>query len=311
MKRLLAVAVILAVGMVGVVPMPAHAGASVGPLAIDWFAQVQRWLQQFNEFVWKIQGKAGELYQRLIGQISQWVQQTGVPGMVQQVQQVLGELGRLTGSFGWAYQSALADLQRLIGMGTDPRQVGSRAWFAATNPRTQAVVERAAESAVVTAAAVERAAQSAETSATVARQVNLQQDITLSAQQTYGIAGALRHGAINLPSTRAGIQVLIAGQAAELQAQADAMQALGTRINALATQEAASAQQLDALTQAIRQIADNQAAQAKREEEDRQAALGVIEGGVGTMIRSSFLFLGGGIATQRQDTTGLFTFRRR
>jgi hypothetical protein len=73
--------------------------------------------------------------------------------------------------------------------------------------------------------------------------------------------------ATNIPSTRAGVQALLAGQAAMLKSQAVVIQGIGQRMNAIATQNSVVSQQLHAANQNLKQIADGEQRRAEIEEQ--------------------------------------------
>jgi hypothetical protein len=235
----------------------------------QWFAQVSRAVQQLQQL--SSQAVAG-----LFEQVRGWLH-TGQMAQVTAFIEHLGQIARSLGDpFAWLYQQAVADLHRLIGGAVDQR--GSPAWHAANNPRSQQVVQAAVQQRVASAQSARATAQLSQVSRDMSNAVSVAADARQSAQAAYNAAQVLEHHGQAIASTRAGIQMLIAGQAAALRSHGDALQALANRLNTLIQQESISAQQVDELNKSIRDLADVQRQKLEQEEKDRQAAVQSVGG---------------------------------
>jgi len=124
-----------------------------------------------------------------------------------------------------------------------------------------------AESSVRQDAGVEATAEAAHAAASDPRL----DEVALAAHQA---GDAMVQGAPNLPSSRAGIEMLVAGMGAGMEQQADAAASLGDRLTALAQQTAAVSQQVGALGQTAAALTARDAA---RDRQDLDARLGLMD----------------------------------
>jgi hypothetical protein len=131
----------------------------------------------------------------------------------------------------------------------------------------------ATSSAVVAASSVrEDVGVQATTAAAQAAASDLRLDeVALAAHQA---GDAMLQGAPNLPSSRAGIEMLVAGMGAGMEQQADAAASLGDRLTALMQQTAAVSEQVGALGQTAAALT---ARDAERDRRDLDARLGLMD----------------------------------
>lgn len=294
--------VLILVVTILVVAAPAH--ASVLPAQADIFDQIWQWISQVSDYVWQIQSLYESLRDQLFAKIIPILESGGAKALLEQVRNVLAQLGQLGSPFGWAYENALRNLEALLGRaGEEPKPL-STPWFAENSPVTKEVVNRSIETTIVTSSGVVRSNEAARVSANVAQKVSSAQDVSVSSSQTYGTARQLAGAATNIPSSRAGIQMLIAGTSSMMRAQADSMKAIASRLNALSQQQGATAQQLDAMNKTLEQVARSQQEQMDREERDRQELLKLTGDAVGKSFDAALRYMKVGIIGEGMDSGG-------
>jgi hypothetical protein len=96
-------------------------------------------------------------------------------------------------------------------------------------------------------------------------------EVALAAHQA---GDAMVQGAPNLPSSRAGIELLVAGMGAGMEQQADASASLGDRLTALTQETAALSEQVGGLGQTAAVLT---ARDAERDRRDLDARLGLMD----------------------------------
>lgn len=126
---------------------------------------------------------------------------------------------------------------------------------------------------IVTAAAVQQAAAARAVSlaASAAAGDSRLPTIVSSAHET---GAALARGARNLPSSRAGIELLVAGMGADMQQQADLGAAVADRLTVLAQQTAEVSQQIGTLAATTGALT---AREAERDRQEFDARLGLAD----------------------------------
>ena len=147
------------------------------------------------------------------------------------------------------------------------------AYVTATPVLTQAAAGVATSAAVVAAGSVRQDAgveASAETARTVASDPRLN-EVAAAARQA---GNTMVQEAADLPSSRAGIEMLVAGMGAGMEQQADAAVSLGDRLTALVQEIAAVSQQVGALGEVTSALT---ARDAERDRRSFDAQLGLMD----------------------------------
>lgn len=175
------------------------------------------------------------------------------------------QLTRLPGRFQGTLRTLLTKLQSL-----PAPQPGSPGWtyrqYAEQNPALRAKARQIAITEVMAAATTTETRAMAAMSGDIARELLADTTLPVATLDAVAAAQALAHAASNIPSTRSGIQMLIAAMAAQMQQQAIYTQSLANRLQGLNQQEALSARELHALSWALNH-------QLIREEKDREERL--------------------------------------
>jgi len=150
----------------------------------------------------------------------------------------------------------------------------SHASYVAASPvLTQDAAGIAASSAVVATSNV-RQDVGVQAAAEAARAVVSDPRLDAVALAAHQAGDVMVQGAPNLPSSRAGIEMLVAGMGAGMEQQADAAASLGDRLTALAQQTAAVSEQVGALGQTTEALTARDAARDRR---DLDARLGLMD----------------------------------
>ena len=131
----------------------------------------------------------------------------------------------------------------------------------------------AATAATVAAGSVRQQAATAATSREAAA-VAADPALPAAALTAHQVGAALLRGAPQLPSSRAGIELLVAGMGADMQQRADLDTALAERLTVLAQQLAAVSEQLGALGETTAALA---ARDAERDRRDLDARLDLMD----------------------------------
>ncbi len=259
-----ALLVLIAVLLVAAAPGRALAAPVVAQvdgltLLLEWLRRLQSFLDELER--WRV---------LLMEQIDVWQSAVLEPlaplsQMSDLAEAIRQQLGRLPLRFQATLQALLTKLQTL-----PAPPPGSPGWtyrqYAEQNPALRAKARQIATSEVMAAATTTETRATAEMSGDVAR--GLVADTTLPAATLDAVAAAqaLARAAPNIPSTRSGIQMLIAALAAQMQQHATYAQGLANRLQGLSQQEALSARELHALSWALNH-------QLIREEKDREERL--------------------------------------
>lgn len=166
-----------------------------------------------------------------------------------------------------AVQRWVEDLRRLLAL------EGGRTLYGVYGQANPAVVERVRDLARSEMAAVGGTVQSvsaARVSLALARQAAQESTIRRASREALDTAGALSREAPTVPSTRVGIQLLVAGQAEGLRFQAILGRTLGNRLAGVSQQLATLSQQNAALQNVVSQ---QLLLQAREQEEGLKATL--------------------------------------
>ena len=238
-------------------PVVAQAGGL--PVLLEWLRQLQALLDQLDQ--WRV---------LLLDQINAW--QNAVLEPLTPLLQISDladairqQLAHLPLRFQATLQALLTKFQTL-----PAPQPGSPGWtyqqYAAQNPALLAKARQIAATEVMAAATTTETQAAAEMSGDIARQVVTDTALPAATLDAVAAAQALANAAPNIPSTRSGIQMLIAAMAAQMQQHASYAQGLADRLQGLNQQEALSARELHALSWALNH-------QLIREEKDREERL--------------------------------------
>lgn len=175
------------------------------------------------------------------------------------------QITRLPVRFQGTLQALLHKLQNL----PDPVP-GSPGWtyrqYAQQNPALQAKARQIAMTEVMAAAMTTETQAAAEISGDIAREVVTDATLPAATLEAVLAARALADAAQTIPSTRGGVQMLIAAMAAQMQQEATYTQGLADRLQGLNQQQALTARELHALSWALNH-------QLIREEKDREERL--------------------------------------
>lgn len=230
----------------------------------------------------EVRAIARNLVERLFSQARDLVRS----GAIRQVLDILEFFAMIAAALGdrfaWVYQQALQDLRRLLA--GDPNTALSGAWFARNSDRTADVLGRSFEQRAQSASSSMTGDTGANESAKMAAVVSSREDLSEGARITWNAGEELARQATDIPSTRAGVQALIAGQAAALKGQAVEIRGLGERINVLAAQNSMVASQLYGVSQNLKQIAESEQRRQEQEEVSTQQTAEIIEGTAGDGI---------------------------
>jgi hypothetical protein len=250
--------------LVGLVP--AQALAAPAPAQVDGFRFLLEWLR-------RLQGLLDEVERwrlLIIEQIDQWQSTVLEPLMPlyqigDLVEAIRAQLVRLPLRFQTTLRALLAKLQSL-----PAPQPGSPGWtyrrYAEQNPAIRAKARQMAVTEVMAAATTTETRAMAEMSGDIARELVADVTLPMATLDAVAAAQALAAAAPGIPSTRSGIQMLIAAMAAQMQQQASYTQGLANRLQGLSQQEALTARELHALSWALNH-------QLIRQEKDREERL--------------------------------------
>jgi hypothetical protein len=246
--------------------VPAQALAAPVPAQVDGFRFLLEWLR-------RLQGLLDEVERwrlLLIEQIDQW-QSTVLEPLTPLYQigdladAIRAQLARLPLRFQTTLQALLRKLQTL-----PTPQPGSPGWtyrqYAEQNPALRAKARQMVATEVMATASATETRAMAEMSGDIARELVADTTLPLATLDAVAAAQALAAAAPGIPSTRSGIQMLIAALAAQMQQQASYTQGLANRLQGLSQQGALSARELHALSWALNH-------QLIRQEKDREERL--------------------------------------
>jgi hypothetical protein len=226
---------------------------------LEWLRRLQAFLDEVER--WRV---------LLVEQIDAWQQAVLEPltplyQIGDLAEAIRRQLARLPVRFQGTLQALLAKLQSL-----PAPQPGSPGWtyrrYAEQNPALVAKARQMAITEVMAAATTTETRAMAEMSGEVARELVADPTLPAAALDAAAAAQALAEAARTIPSTRAGVQMLIAAMAAQMQQHASYTQGLANRLQGLSQQEALSARGLHALSWAANH-------QLIREEKDREERL--------------------------------------
>lgn len=257
--------VVIALLLVIIVPAQALAApvtAQAGELTrlLEWLRRLQgfldeleRWrmliVEQIDAWQATVLEPLAPLYQ--IGDLAEAIRQ---------------QLARLPLRFQGTLRALLSKLQALPAPAP-----GSPGWiyrrYAEQNPAIREKARQLVASEVMAAATTTETRAMAEMSGDLARELVTDTTLPLAALDAVAAAQALANAATNIPSTRAGIQMLIAAMAAQMQQHAAYTQGLANRLQGLSQQEALSARELHALSWAL----NHQIIRAEKDREERLA----------------------------------------
>lgn len=200
---------------------------------------------------------------------------------------LLGEIRRVPANVRGALDALAVKLRRIPLRGGDAR----RAAYAAVTPELRQEALHIADASVVAAAqaveqdVVSRAAAS--TASVVARDATLPAIVT----DAHEAGAALLEGAQRMPSTRAGVELLVAGMGATMQHQADFAAALAGRLTALTQQTAAVSQQVAGLAAVTGVLAAQEVERDRRALDARLGLADVLAAG-GHLLRDTLARVG-------------------
>jgi hypothetical protein len=219
-------------------------------------AALQQVLDMLATWAGSVQSAASDALTRMIWESPGLLPQGAWPA------DVIGQVTLLPQDVRGALDAFLAKLQAVVPPGS-PAAL-HQAYTAASPQLTHDAVGLASSDAILTAGAVEQGAgvQLTWRAAQGAAQDSLLPAAAEAARETGDV---LVENAQNLPSTRAGVQLLVAGMGAGMREQADLNAAVGDRLTVLAQQTATVSQQIGALA------ATTGALVAQETERDRQA----------------------------------------
>lgn len=183
----------------------------------------------------------------------------------------LGQLMRLPNDLRTALETLLAKLRVPAPPGST--QAGHRLYVERSAALSQAAAGIAATDEIVTSGAV---GQEAAARATALAAAAAARDSRLPAvvASGYQAGDALLSGAQDLPSTRAGVQLLVAGMGMGMRQQADLILAVGGRLTLLAQQTADVSGQIGALAASVGALT---AREADRDSRALDARLGLAD----------------------------------
>jgi len=197
-------------------------------------------------------------------QVARSLIDSGSARTVLDIIEILIRLAEASGDrFAWVYRQSLDDMRRFFGDGGP----WTGAWFGKESKRTSMVMANAIEERMQSGNSSRTTETGLEQTRTIAEIANTRRDLREGARMAWNAGEELGRQATNIPSTRAGVQALLAGQAAMLKSQAVVIQGIGQRMNAIATQNSVVSQQLHAANQNLKQIADGEQRRAEIEEQ--------------------------------------------
>ncbi len=257
--------VVIALLLVVVIPAQALAAplaAQAGGLTqlLEWLRRLQAFLDELER--WRM---------LLIEQIDAWQAQILEPlvplyQIGDMAEAIRRQLARLPLRFQATLQALLRKLQTL-----PAPQPGSPGWiyrrYAEQNPAIREKARQMVASEVMAAATTTETRAMAETSGDLARELVTDTTLPSAVLDAVAASQALANAAPNIPSTRAGIQMLIAAMAAQMQQHAAYTQGLANRLQGLSQQEALEARELHALSWAL----NHQIIRAEKDREERLA----------------------------------------
>ena len=237
-------------------------------------------------------------------QVARSLIDSGSARTVLDIIEILIRLAEASGDrFAWVYRQSLDDMRRFFGDGS----TWTGAWFGKESKRTSMVMANAIEERMQSGNSSRTTETGLEQTRTIAEIANTRRDLREGARMAWNAGEELGRQATNIPSTRAGVQALLAGQAAMLKSQAVVIQGIGQRMNAIATQNSVVSQQLHAANQNLKQIADGEQRRAEIEEQGTQQAMEMAAEAISSTPNT--------LGVLMEDTLGVITryrpFRRR
>jgi hypothetical protein len=249
-----------------IVVLPAQAHAAPAPAQIGGLELLLEWLR-------RLQGMLDEVERwrlLLIEQLDRWQSEVLEPltplyQVADLADAIRAQLARLPVRFQTTLRALLSKLQSL-----PAPQPGSPGWtyrqYAEQNPALRAKARQMAMTEVMAAATTTETRAMAEMSGDVARELVTDTTLPLATLDAVAAAEALATAAPTIPSTRSGIQMLVAAMAAQMQQQAAYTQGLANRLQGVSQQGALEARELHALSWALNH-------QLIRQEKDREERL--------------------------------------
>lgn len=228
-------------------------------------AAIRLMLDRVAEWVLVVQQNAASALARMIRESPGSVPSGAEPP------DVIGPIGGLPRELRGALEILLAKLRAQVSSGSvDARH---REYAASSPALAYEAANIVATDEIVTGAAVQQAAATRAVSlaASAAAGDARLPTIVSSAHET---GAALARGARNLPSSRAGIELLVAGVGADMQQRADLDAAVADRLTVLAQQTAEVSQQIGALAATTGALT---AREAERDRQELDARLGLAD----------------------------------
>ena len=237
-------------------------------------------------------------------QVARSLIDSGSARTVLDIIEILIRLAEASGDrFAWVYRQSLDDMRRFFGDGS----TWTGAWFGKESKRTSMVMANAVEERMQSGNSSRTTETGLEQTRAIAEIANTRRDLREGARMAWNAGEELGRQATNIPSTRAGVQALLAGQAAMLKSQAVVIQGIGQRMNAIATQNSVVSQQLHAANQNLKQVADGEQRRAEIEEQGTQQAMEMAAEAISSTPNT--------LGVLMEDTLGVITryrpFRRR
>ncbi len=235
--------------------------AQVGDLTLllQWLRQLQALLDQLDQWRTLILDQITAWQNAVLEPLTPLFQIADLTAAIQQ------QLTQLPARFQTTLQSLLTKFQSL-----PAPKPGSPGWtyqqYAQQNPALLAKARQIAATEVMAATTTTETQATADMSGDIARQVVSDTALPAATLDAIAAAQALAEAAPDIPSTRSGIQMLIAALAAQMQQHASYAQGLADRLQGLNQQEALSARELHALSWALNH-------QLIRQEKDREEQL--------------------------------------
>ncbi|HKV45574.1 MAG TPA: hypothetical protein VJT32_13015 [bacterium] len=231
---------------------PPEGGSGDLPQVIDLLRQslerLAEWSQLFRQ-------ASGDMLTRLIQEF---------PGQLPDgtdLTDLAKEIAALPDTLGGVLQAVRAKLQSAIRPGSvDERHHA----YVESNPTVGREAVGIAETDQVVAGGVVQQVAASQATAAAAAAVARDHRPQAAAVQAREIGAALTSSARDLPSARAGIELLVAGVGASLQQQADLGNATADRLTVLVAQAAEASQQVGALAQTVGALTLRQAEQDRR-----------------------------------------------
>jgi hypothetical protein len=235
-----------------------------GDLAAD-ITGVQQMLQELDAWI----RSAEDAVRQAIGQII-WAAPGYLPNGVD-LSSLMGTIAGLPDALRQALAATIAQWQGTVQPGTPA--AAHQQYVTASPQLAHDAIDVAVTSAAVEAANVRQDAASAVASQSAAA-VTADPAVPAAALAARQAAATLLQGAPQIPSARAGIEMLVAGMGAGMQAQADFSTALADRLAVLAQQMASVSTQLAALgeTAAVETARD-----AEQDRQGLDARLGLMD----------------------------------